>query len=64
MIAIFLSVQFGSVLRKGPKMRSRFSVASMFSAWFGILLWAGEAAGFCASVFEINKVTRHKFLCS
>ncbi|XP_044168635.1 uncharacterized protein LOC114977100 [Acropora millepora] len=36
-------------------MRSRFSVASIFSASFAILLWTGEAAGFCASVFETQQ---------
>ena len=35
-----------------PKMRSHLSVVSIFLASFGILLWTGEAAGFCASVFE------------
>lgn len=33
-------------------MRSHLSVVSIFSASFAILLWSGEAAGFCASVFE------------
>ncbi|XP_015755761.1 PREDICTED: uncharacterized protein LOC107335278 isoform X3 [Acropora digitifera] len=33
-------------------MRSHLSVVSIFSASFAILLWSGEAAGLCASVFE------------
>ena len=33
-------------------MRSHLTVVSIFLASFGILLWTGEAAGFCASVFE------------
>ena len=45
-------------------MRSRFSVASIFSAWFGILLCTGEAAGFCASVFENQQGIIDDFLCS
>ncbi|XP_044168660.1 uncharacterized protein LOC114977111, partial [Acropora millepora] len=32
-----------------------FCVSNLFSVSFGILLWTGEAAGFCASVFETQQ---------
>ena len=41
-------------------MRSRLSIASIFSASLRILLWTGKAAGFCASVFE-NQQGKYRF---
>ncbi|XP_044166530.1 uncharacterized protein LOC122947183 [Acropora millepora] len=32
-----------------------FCASNLFSVSFGILLWTGEAAGFCASVFETQQ---------
>ena len=43
---------YGKVDIVPSKMRSHLSVVSIFSASFAILLWSGEAAGFCATVFE------------
>ena len=41
-----------------------FCVTNLFLVSFGIFLWTGEAAGFCASVFETEQGEyRWKFLC-
>ena len=41
-----------------------FCVTNLCVVSFGILLWTGEAAGFCASVFETQQGEyRLQFLC-
>ena len=41
-----------------------FCATNLFLVSFGILLWTGEAAGFCASVFETHQGEyRLQFLC-
>ena len=41
-----------------------FGASYLFWVSFGILLWTGEAAGFCASVFETQQgECRLQFLC-
>ena len=41
-----------------------FCASNLFLVSFGTLLWTGEAAGFCASVFETQQGEyRLQFLC-
>ena len=41
-----------------------FRKTNLFVVSFGIFLWTGEAAGFCASVFETQQGKyRLQFLC-
>ena len=64
-LTIAFSLGSNSILREDPSSpMACFCATNLFLLSFGVSLWTGEAAGFCASVFETQQGEyRLQFLC-